>query len=86
MVQHLLQSGATPDTLSTEWGSAISIAIRAKDRELMDLLLSHSEVTDIIDFKRRTALHYAALTGWREIIPTLLSKGWDSLAMDNGKE
>jgi ankyrin repeat protein len=73
-----------PDTLSTEWDSAIAIAIRAKDRRLLDLLLSYSQVTDFVDFKRHTALHYAALTRWPEIIPSLVSKKWDLLAMDEG--
>src|ERR1700760_7284 len=78
MLQHLLDLGARPDSVSKEWGSALHIAIRNRATSQVDFLSDNCAESDkpLADFSGRTALHCAIVQGTSEITEILIQKGW----------
>ena len=77
----LLKLGADPTAMTIEGQSPLMIACRARQSNLVGLLVDHHiehgqcAFVDCIDFKGRSALHYASRSGRHETVKILLAAG-----------
>ena len=77
----LLKLGADPTVITIEGQSPLMIACRTRQSNLVSLLVDHHTkhgqcaFVDCIDFKGRSALHYASRSGRHETVKILLAAG-----------
>ncbi len=80
-VRQLLDKGAYPDALTSERQSALHIACRARQSNIVGLLtelylsIGSLNLIDTVDREGRTALHYACRSGRIESVRILLGVG-----------
>jgi ankyrin repeat protein len=85
-IVELLSSKTTIDN-PNEWGeTSLYLAIKAKDKQLVEILLSKGASATSITNTKATPLHYAASFADEEIIKLLISKGANINAADNSNE
>ena len=81
LTMRLLKLGADPTVTTIEGQSPLMIACRTRRSNLVGLLVDHyiehgqCALIDCVDFKGRSALHYASRSGRHETVKILLAAG-----------
>lgn len=82
----LMGDKTTIDNTNERGETALHLAIKTKDKQLVEVLLSKGASATSITNTKATPLHYAASFADEEIIKLLVSKGANINATDNNNE
>ncbi|WP_257266248.1 ankyrin repeat domain-containing protein [Endozoicomonas sp. ONNA2] len=84
LVEFLFAKGVNPDDQIDDYGTALHLAVRLAQPEIIDMLMKHgANINASVKYKWRTALHLAAESGQREILDKLLQHNADVNAQDS---
>ncbi len=84
ILEYLLETGADPNTLSTEGATPIMSAVQSNKLAHLNLLISYKGNVNAQDYRGFTALHRAAEMGHIEITKALLEQGADKNIASEG--
>lgn len=75
MTEALLEAGAAIDARNGTSETALLLAARAGNNEVVRLLVEHHAAVNAADNLQHTALYYAGERGFTEIVELLLTAG-----------